>query len=98
MATVTVSQAREVIPDRIDLVLKGEEVTLTRHGRPVVILVRPDRLTTRPTEGAGDVSDVIEYALERGRNTPLSDLPGLSVERAEALFVEVRAGRSRRRL
>jgi plasmid stability protein len=42
MAVMTVSEARAALPDVLDRVAKGEEVTITRHGRPVAVVMRPD--------------------------------------------------------
>ena len=96
MATVTVSEARGAISQLVDRVLEGEEVTLTRYGRPVAVIIRPDRLRVWRTVDAHDVSSIVDYALEQGRKSRLSDLPGLSAERAEEFVAEVRASRSRR--
>lgn len=43
MTTYTVSEARAQLPALLDRVANGEEITVTRHGRPVVILIHPDR-------------------------------------------------------
>ena len=96
MVTVTVSQARGTISHLVDRVLEGEEVTLTRYGRPVAVLVRPDRLASRRDADSLDPSVVIDYALSQGKKAHLTDLAGLSVERAEALVAGVRASRARR--
>ena len=47
MPAVNISAARAELPKLIDAVERGEEVTLTRHGRPVAVLVPPDRLRSR---------------------------------------------------
>lgn len=96
MVTVTVSQARGAISHLVDRVLEGEEVMLTRYGRPVAVLVRPDRLASRRDADSLDPSVVIDYALSQGKKAHLTDLAGLSVERAEALVAGVRASRARR--
>jgi antitoxin (DNA-binding transcriptional repressor) of toxin-antitoxin stability system len=44
---MTVSEARAALPELLDRVLAGEEVTITRHGRPVAVVVRPDSLRVR---------------------------------------------------
>ena len=93
MVTVTVSQARGAISHLVDRVLEGEEVMLTRYGRPVAVLVRPDRLASRRDADSLDPSVVIDYALSQGKKAHLA---GLSVERAEALVAGVRASRARR--
>ncbi|MFP5218917.1 MAG: type II toxin-antitoxin system Phd/YefM family antitoxin [Actinomycetes bacterium] len=94
--TMTVSQARAALPDVIAQVLAGEEVTLTRHGRAVAVVVRPDRLRTRRAERALGAADRLREAVERGRSSPLSSAAGVSAERAEELVNEVRATRRAR--
>jgi antitoxin (DNA-binding transcriptional repressor) of toxin-antitoxin stability system len=41
---VTVSEARAALPRLLDRVEAGEEIEVTRHGRVVAVLVRPDTL------------------------------------------------------
>lgn len=92
---MTVSEARAALPQLLDRVLAGEEVTITRHGKPVAVVVRPDNLRPRRADqalaGAAEVHDL----LERSRRTPLPP-PTLSEERAEAMIAEIRASRSTR--
>jgi PHD/YefM family antitoxin component YafN of YafNO toxin-antitoxin module len=42
MAVVTISEARAALPDVVNRVAEGEEVTITRHGRATAVMVRPD--------------------------------------------------------
>lgn len=93
---MTVSEARAALPQILDWVDAGEEVTLTRHGKPVAVLVRPDTLRVRRADAALARAAKVHDVLERGRKTRLSARPALSEERAEALIAEVRASRSRR--
>lgn len=94
MATLTVSEARAALPQIIERVLAGEEVTLTRHGQAVAVVVRPDLLRVRRGGGALDDAAEVRALLDRARAAPLSDQEGLSPERAEELVVEVHAARS----
>lgn len=57
MATYTVSEARAQLPALLDRVANGEEITVTRHGRPAVVLVHPDR---RYRGRAGDVLEAAD--------------------------------------
>ena len=50
--------SKGAISHLVDRVLQGEEVTLTRYGRPVAVLVRPDRLATGRATDALEVSAV----------------------------------------
>jgi prevent-host-death family protein len=93
--SLTVSEARAALPQLLDRVSAGEEVTITRHGRPAAVLVRPDTLRARRADETLAVAEVVRDALEKGRRFPLSARPGLSQERADALIEEIRAARSR---
>ena len=94
--TLTVTEARAALPDVIDRVLAGEEVTLTRHGQPVAVVVRPDALRARRAGAALAAADRLHSMLEKARETPLPDRPGLRPEVAEEIVSSVRAGRARR--
>ena len=96
MTTLTVSEARAALPRIIESVTAGEEVALTRHGKVVAIVVRPDALRSRRAEGALAVADQIDEVLARGRAARLDPVPGVSPERAEDLVADVRTGRSAR--
>jgi antitoxin (DNA-binding transcriptional repressor) of toxin-antitoxin stability system len=92
--SLTVSEARAVLPQLLDRVSTGEEVTITRHGRPAAVLVRPDTLRARRADVALAGANMVRDALERGRKSPLSARPPLSEGRADALIGEIRAARS----
>lgn len=47
MSTHSVAEAKNRLPELIDRALKGEEVVITRHGRPVAEL-RPIPAPVRP--------------------------------------------------
>jgi len=95
MVSLTVSQARASLPELLTRVEDGEEVTITRHGRPVAVLVRPDVMRSRANviiEDAGRIHDLIAAA-------GTSELPvdvGLTPERAEELVRAIRSGRDAR--
>ena len=93
--SMTVSEARAALPQLLDRVHAGEEITITRHGRPAAVLVRPDALRARRAEEALAVANQVQDALERGRQSPLSARPTLRSERADDLINEIRADRSR---
>jgi antitoxin (DNA-binding transcriptional repressor) of toxin-antitoxin stability system len=92
MAIMTVSEARASLPDLLTRVEAGEEVTITRYGRPVAVLVRPDVLRPRARvviEAAAQLHEMLMAA----RDEELSAGPGLTPEQAEDLINEIRAGR-----
>lgn len=96
MATMTVSEARAALPEVLDRVDRGEEITITRHGRPVAVVVRPDALRSRRAEEALRASEQARLALEAGRHRPLSAAPHLRPARAAELVAAIRAERDAR--
>ena len=96
MSTMSVSEARAALPELLDRVLAGEEVTITRHGQPVAVLLRPDALRVRRADRALGDAERLRAMFDRARATPLSDAPAVSAERAHELLAHVTAGRSAR--
>ena len=94
---MTVSEARAALHELLERVSVGEEVTITRHGQAVAVVVRPDVLRTRRAEGALAFVDKIRDLLSAARDASLPNVGGLSAARADELIAEVRAGRERRR-
>jgi len=92
---MTATEARAALPDILDRVLAGDEITITRHGRPVAVVVRPDSLTVRRATKAFEGAATIHELLARGRATSLDDSGALTNERAEELVADVRSGRTR---
>ena len=96
MAVMTVSEARAALPEVLNRVADGEEITITRHGKPVAVIVRPDVLWSR-----SHASDLLEQAerlnetLREAGETPLSR-GGISAEYAEELIADIREGRDSR--
>jgi antitoxin (DNA-binding transcriptional repressor) of toxin-antitoxin stability system len=93
MTSMSVSEARAALPQLLSRVQDGEEVTITRHGQPVAILVRPDILQRRRAEVVLDDAGRIHDLLTEAAATPLPPGPGLTAERAEELIGHIRAGR-----
>jgi antitoxin (DNA-binding transcriptional repressor) of toxin-antitoxin stability system len=93
---MTVSEARAALPEVLNRVADGEEITITRHGWPVVVILRPDVLSSRSR-----AADVLEEAerlngmLREAEKMPLST-GGISAAYAEELIAEIRAGRDSR--
>jgi antitoxin (DNA-binding transcriptional repressor) of toxin-antitoxin stability system len=42
MAVMTMTEARAALPQVLDRVAAGEEITITRRGKPVAVVLRPD--------------------------------------------------------
>lgn len=93
---MSASQARAALPEILDRVLAGEEVTITRHGEAVAVVVRPDTVRVRRADRALADAERLRNLMDRARSSSLTDAPGVTVERAEELVAEVRAARSSR--
>jgi prevent-host-death family protein len=91
---ISVSEARAALPDVIARVLNGEEITLTRHGVPVAVLVRPDALRARRATPAMIAADRVRALLDDGKLESLATGPSITAERADALVADVRRSRT----
>jgi prevent-host-death family protein len=96
MTSITSSEARAALPELLDRVAAGEEVTITRHGQPVAVLVRPDTLRARRADQALAAAAKVRDLLDAGRRSPLPTNDGLTESRAEQLIADVRKGRDSR--
>jgi prevent-host-death family protein len=97
MATsMTVSEARAALSEIVDRVSAGEEVTLTRHGVAVAVVVHPAALKVRRAGPAYATASAVHDLLESGRRAILGATPAVSAERTTELIREVRANRSAR--
>ena len=86
---MTVSEARAALPELLSRVEEGEEVTITRHGRPVAVLVRPDALRSRRASAVLDDAQRIHELLTQAAAEPLPEGSGLSAQRAEELIAAI---------
>jgi prevent-host-death family protein len=93
---MTVSEARAALPELLTRVEGGEEVTITRHGRPVAVLISPGSLHSRRAGKALDDAGRLHQLVAEAAATPLPGEGGLSAERAEELIGEIRAARDAR--
>ena len=96
MAVMTVSEARAALPEVLNRVEDGEEITITRHGRAVAVIVRPDVMWSRSRAQRVFVeADRLRQLIEEAGK---GELParGLTQEYAEELIAEIRAGRDAR--
>jgi len=96
MTSLSASEARAALPELLNRVEDGEEVTITRHGRPVAVLVRPDALRVRRAEVVLAEAAQIHNLLAEAATTPLPEGTGLTEQRAEELIAEIRASRDAR--
>ena len=96
MTSMSASEARAALPELLNRVEDGEEVTITRHGRAVAVLVRPDALRSRRAEAALNDAARIHDLLAEAAASPSPGGAGLTEQRAEELIAEIRAGRDAR--
>ena len=96
MTSMSASEARAALPELLNRVEDGEEITITRHGRPVAVLIRPDALRVRHAEVVLDEAAQIHNLLAEAAATPLPEGTGLTEQRAEELIAQIRAGRDAR--
>jgi len=96
VTSMSTSEARAALPELLNRVENGEEVTITRHGRPVAVLVRPDALRVRRAEVVLDDATRIHDLLAEAAATPLPEGTGLTEQRAEELIADIRASRGAR--
>jgi antitoxin (DNA-binding transcriptional repressor) of toxin-antitoxin stability system len=97
MAMMTVSEARAALPEVLNRVAAGEEITITRHGRAVAVIVRPDIMWSRSrAEDALAEADQLHHLLEAATETDPPAGGGLTREYAEELIAAIRADRDGR--
>ena len=90
---MTVSEARAALPSLLTRVDGGEEITITRHGKPVAVVVRPDALRSRRASAALGKAAHLHELVESARATALPPSVGMSAERAEELIAAIRKDR-----
>lgn len=88
------TEARAILPELLDRVADGEEITITRHGKAVAVVLRPDAVRVRRAEETIERAQAIRDLVTSARDRRLPP-GGVSAERAEALVESVRAGRDR---
>jgi antitoxin (DNA-binding transcriptional repressor) of toxin-antitoxin stability system len=94
MTRLSVSEARATLPEVLDRVERGEEITITRHGRPVAVLLRPDAVRARRGEQViGRAREVAEL-VSAARHRPLPEA-AVSSESAQRWVEAIRADRDR---
>ncbi|HEY3716841.1 MAG TPA: type II toxin-antitoxin system prevent-host-death family antitoxin [Jatrophihabitantaceae bacterium] len=95
MATLTASEARARLPEILDRVEAGEEITITRHDKPVAVVLAPRNVRVRRAAAAAAIAEADELGqeLERLRLEPLELSGAITAERAEEMVREIRADR-----
>ena len=94
--TVPVSEARAQLPKIIDRVEAGNEVTLTRHGRAVAVIRRPDADRRQRLASVQAQAQRLDDLIDQAGRRPLAEHGTISAEVAAELVDDVRAGRAGR--
>jgi antitoxin (DNA-binding transcriptional repressor) of toxin-antitoxin stability system len=94
-STIPVSEARAALPEMLDRVAGGEEITITRHGVAIAVLVRPDVLRIRRGEAAMSAAEELRQRMKAAARARRAPAVTVMRKRAEALLREVRASRAR---
>ncbi len=93
---MTASDARASLPELLNRVEQGEEITIIRHGRVAAVLVHPDLLRSRRVDA---LQEDVDRVRELFTPEPPAGHPapaGMTAERAEELVAEVRLAREPR--
>lgn len=95
MSTVSVSEARASFAEILNRVEAGEEVTITRHDKPVAVVMAPRSVRTRKKAAAEAIerAEQLHRDLEAARDEPLSLSGSITSEYAEDLIRSIRADR-----
>ena len=98
---MSVSEARAALPRVLDRVADGDQVTITRHGKPAAVVVRPDRVPPSRTADMEARAAKIKAEMEQARSMPIDwslwDKPSsLTPEQVEEWVAEIRADRDSR--
>jgi antitoxin (DNA-binding transcriptional repressor) of toxin-antitoxin stability system len=69
MAVMTVSEARAALPEVLTRVAQGEEITITRYGSPIAVVVRPDIMWSKPAAEVimDDTEGLVRILRERAK-------------------------------
>lgn len=95
MTTMTATEARARLPEILDRVSRGEEVTITRHETPVAVVVAPNALRHRRAAAEAAIARAEQFRrdLDQRRREPLASAGALRSERADELVRQLRTER-----
>ena len=68
-------------------------MTITRHGKPVAVLLAPQALRARGRSRVFELAAQVRKELEQARDQPVETVKGLPPEWAEELVAQIRADR-----
>jgi prevent-host-death family protein len=95
-AVVPVSEARASLPELVERVQAGDEVTITRHGVPVAVLVHPASLRTRRVTTAFALAAELGKMLEEAKTRPLKLNDETTAGWVEQMVSSIRSARDAR--
>lgn len=87
---LSASDARAGLPDLLDRVEAGEEIMITRHAKPIAVVLSPAKLRTRRTAELDEDLARIQEAITGERSLAA---PTMTENRAEDLLGHVRDSR-----
>jgi prevent-host-death family protein len=95
MATVSVSEARAAFAEILNRVDAGEEVTITRHDKPIAVVMAPSSVRIRRKAAGEAIQRAAQLGrdLEAARDEPLSADGVIAPELAEQWIRELRQER-----
>jgi prevent-host-death family protein len=94
-SSVSVSEARATLPEILSRVEAGEEITLTRHGVAVAVVVNPGALRQRRAATAFELASELGARLEAAKARPFELSGAVTPEFADDLVRSIRADRDR---
>lgn len=95
MTSISVSRARQTLPQQIKRVEEGQEIQITRHGRVVAVLISPEVLKRRRPIEAFDRASKLQERLSKAQAEPLK--PGdMDPARADSLVRRIHEDRGAR--
>jgi len=96
VAVMTMTEARAALPQVLDRVAAGEEVTITRYGKPAAVIIRPDIVFTRErveiAPGPGGFHGAARRRAAAGRR--IFDAPAMPVDDLRAELDSLRGRRA----
>ena len=97
METVTVSEARANLPTLLNRVERGDQIQISRHGKPIAILIQPEEFPLPVYDVTAQMA-LIDQILHGPAQPiePLQSGEGLPTARAEQIVDWIRQGRSDR--
>lgn len=95
MIEVSLTEARTRLPELLTRAAEGEDIYITRHGRPAGVLVAHDRWVKTRRHDILLMGREIGRRIEEARDRPLPDLPLDSDYDWQEHLAEIQRGRDK---